>query len=83
MGKKTSGGSGGVFRNVATFVAFPLMLLNTYALIQLHQTAGHWSLSLVPGNLSEKMTQLALIMAANFLLIAFFLIYFRIDRKRG
>jgi hypothetical protein len=81
MGKKSGGP--GVFKTVTTFIAFPLMLLDTYALIQLHQTAGHWSLSLIPGNLSQTMTHLALILAANFAILVFFLIYFRIDRKKG
>ena len=51
----------------------PLMAINLYAFWRLRTAAGSWTLSLFPGNTSEGLTQLAIILAINNIVIIFLL----------
>ena len=79
-GKKTA--KKDLFRLMVTFLVIPLLLLNTYAFLQLKNCAEFWSFSIIPGSLSETLTQLALIILANSAVLVFFVIYIQTSKNK-
>jgi len=63
------------FKKIALFIIFPLIAINSYAYWKLSEAAGHWSLKVIPTSTSETLTQLAIILAINNIIIVYLLIY--------
>lgn len=64
-----------IFRTIALFIIFPLIAINSYAYWRLSEAAGHWSLKLIPTSTSDTLTQLAIILAINNIIIVYLLVY--------
>lgn len=67
-------------KGIVLFVILPLLLINCYAFSQLNSYANSIHVSLF-GSLSDTLTQLAIVMAINSLVIIFLLIYISTNRK--
>lgn len=65
------------FNAAAAWLILPLALVNVYAYWRLSRAAGHWSLSLIPNGIADILTQLALILAVNNIVIVGLLIYIK------
>lgn len=63
------------FSWLAGFIVVPFVIINTYAYWKLNDSAGSWVFSVFPNSLPETLTQLAIILAINNLIIIFLLIY--------
>ena len=73
MGAKSRKSSGmGTFLKI--FIV-PLLIIDLYAMLQLKRAARHWSLSIIPGSISETLTQLALIFGFNVFVILVLVLY--------
>ncbi len=68
------------FRGVVLFGIIPLLVINSYAYWQLSETAASYHVQLF-GSMSDNLTQLAVILAINSLVIIFLLIYISTSRK--
>ncbi|OGV50092.1 MAG: hypothetical protein A2X49_08760 [Lentisphaerae bacterium GWF2_52_8] len=78
MAKKSSSGT---FGTVFLFLILPLIAVNAYAYYRLSAAAKNWTLSIIPISLSDTLTQLAVILALNNLVIVFLLLYLAARRK--
>jgi hypothetical protein len=63
------------FNWLAGFIVVPFVVINTYAFWKLNDAAVSWVFSVFPNSMPETLTQLAIILAINNLIIIFLLIY--------
>jgi hypothetical protein len=67
------------YRGFLGYVIFPILFINSYAFWKLYQTAGHWSMSLMPDSLPAVMTHLAVILSVNSIVILALVFYIKIS----
>ncbi|OGV50526.1 MAG: hypothetical protein A2017_01430 [Lentisphaerae bacterium GWF2_44_16] len=68
------------FKGFAGYVIVPLVVINFYAYWELNAAAGSWVFSAFPNSLPETLTQLAVILAINNLVIIFLLVYITLSK---
>jgi len=68
------------FRGFAGYIIVPLVVINFYAYWKLDRAAGSWVFSIFPNSMPETLTQLAIILAINNLVIIFLLVYITLSK---
>jgi len=71
--RKRRGNKNTVFRSFVKYIIMPLILVDAYAYWKVHQSSEYWLSGLL--SLSEPLSQLAIILTINIVVIIILLLY--------